>query len=86
MKKITIVLSLMVLVILWCADAFAHGVGKCVEDSGLRIAHFAPNTSADPCWGDGCGADKERYEGGHGHIEYADLNGRWELMILMTTA
>ena len=75
MKKITIVLSLMVLVILWCADAFAHGVGKCVEDSGLRIAHFAPNTSADPCWGDGCGANKERYEGGHGHIEYADLNG-----------
>ena len=30
----------MVLAILWCADAFAHGDGKCQEGMRYRIAHF----------------------------------------------
>ena len=48
MKTVRIALSLMVLAILWCADAFAHGDGECQEGIGYRIAHFAPYTDSPP--------------------------------------
>ena len=68
----------MVLAILWCTDAFAHGEGKCSQ--GYRIEHFKPHTEEDPCWERDCAepmyTDGHRdYEGGHGHINYADIDG-----------
>ena len=67
MKTGRIVLFLMVLSILWCADVFAH-------DDGSPVAHFCPGTSNDPCEGTGCDIDiyDGRYDGGHGHIDSSD--------------
>ena len=72
MKTGRIVLFLIVLSILWCADVFAH-------DDGNPVAHFCPGTDDDPCWGDPCGTDKDEngndtktnkeYKGGHGHVD-----------------
>ena len=47
MKTGRIVLFLIVLSILWCADVFAH-------DDGNPVAHFCPGTSNDPCMGNYC--------------------------------
>ena len=70
MKTGRIVLFLMVLSILWCADVFAH-------NDGDPVAHFCPTTSADPCKGT-CDAGSDYYSdynGGHGHInKYRDDN------------
>ena len=78
MKTVRIALSLTVLAILWCTDAFAHGVGKC-NSQGYRIAHFEPytDTPSNGLHEDPSGM-KERtreYKDGHGHINYADING-----------
>ena len=61
----------MILAILWSADAFAHGDGKC-NSQGYRIAHFEPYTDADPS---GMVTRTKEYKDGHGHINYADING-----------
>ena len=53
MKTTRIVLFLMVLSILWCADVFAHD-----DENGAPAAHFCPGTENDPCWGTPCGTDK----------------------------
>ena len=42
MKTGRIVLFLIVLSILWCADVFAH-------DDGDPAAHFCPGEASDPC-------------------------------------
>ena len=78
MKTVRIVLSLTVLAILWCTDVFAHGVGRC-NSRGYRIEHFDPHTEKDPCWERDCAEHMYTdghgdYEGGHGHINYADIN------------
>ena len=67
MKTGRIVLFLMVLSILWCADAFAHMLP---DDQ-----HFRPGTyKSDPCEGKGCDVGSD-YDGGHGHIDkYRDDN------------
>ena len=69
MKTGRIVLFLMVLSILWCADVFAHSFGD------NPVAHFCPTTQDDPCMPSGCTDDPVKYEefmdtysGGHGHI------------------
>ena len=72
----------MVLAILWCTDAFAHGDGKC-NSQGYRIAHFEPYTDNDNLPSNGLHADpsgmnartQKLFEDGHGHINYADING-----------
>ena len=73
MKTVRIALSLTVLAILWCTDVFAHGVGKC-NSQGYRIEHFDPHTEEDPCRDKDCGKTYN-YKDGHGHINYADING-----------
>ena len=45
MKTGRIVLFLMVLSVLWCADVFAHMLP---DDP---VAHFCPGTTKDPCEG-----------------------------------
>ena len=50
MKTGRIVLFLIVLSILWCADVFAH-------DDGDPVAHFCPTTEDDPCIPRGCTDD-----------------------------
>ena len=65
MKITRIVLSLIVLSILWCADVFAHG---------NPVAHFDPGTANDPCKGTGCDVGSD-YDGGHGHIDEKHSNG-----------
>ena len=60
MKTGRIVLFLMVLSVLWCADAFAHMLP---DDQ-----HFCPGTTKDPCEGKGCDVSSD-YDGGHGHID-----------------
>ena len=68
MKTGRIVLFLMVLSILWCADVFAHPI------AGKDIVHFCPGTSNDPCEGTTCDVGSD-YDGGHGHIsKYTDVN------------
>ena len=68
MKTTRIVLFLMVLSILCCANVFAHPI------AGKDIVHFCPGTSDDPCFGTGCDVGS-RYDGGHGHIDdYDDYN------------
>ena len=47
MKTGRIVLFLMVLSMLWCADVFAHSI----SDDNPR-AHFCPGEADDPCEGD----------------------------------
>ena len=59
MKTTRIVLSLIVLSMLWCADVFAHN---------NPAAHFCPGTTDDPCFGTGCDQGSD-YDGGHGHID-----------------
>ena len=74
MKTTRIVLSLIMLSILWCADVFAH-------DAGDPVAHFCPGTEDDPCKGTGCDVRSD-YDGGHGHInDYDDDNdnSKWDL-------
>ena len=67
MKTTRIVLSLIVLTVLWCADVFAH-------DDGNPVAHFDPGEPGDPCHDTACAVGDE-YDGGHGHInEYRDDN------------
>ena len=82
MKTTRIVLFLMVLSILWCADVFGHDVSS-PED------HFRPGQQAggsydfgggsgtfkgDPCEGTDCDVG-EKYNDGHGHIDkYHDEN------------
>ena len=68
MKTGRIVLSLIVLSMLWCADVFAH-------DDGGPVAHFCPGSDKDPCKGTGCDPEHDDnpkndrdYDGGHGHI------------------
>ena len=76
MKTTRIVLFLMVLSILWCADVFAH-------DDGDPAAHFCPGEANDPCKGTSCDPKRDDnpendhdYDGGHGHInDYDDDNG-----------
>ena len=70
MKTGRIVLFLMVLSILWCADVFAHSFS-----ADNPVAHFCPTTQDDPCMPSGCTDDPVKYEefmdtysGGHGHI------------------
>ena len=70
----------MVLAILWCTDAFAHGYGKC--GARYRIAHFEPYTDNDNLPSNGLHADPsgmvmrtEKFKDGHGHINYADIDG-----------
>ena len=56
MKTTRIVLFLMVLSILWCADVFAHWFDDQMEcrilDNGEPAAHFCPGTRNDPCGGE----------------------------------
>ena len=69
MKTTRIVVFLIVLSVLWCADAFAHSDGN-------PKAHFCPGTSGDPCKGTSCDVGS-RYDGGprYGHIsKYTDVN------------
>ena len=66
MKTTRIVLSLMVLSILWCADVFAH----MLPDN----QHFCPGEASDPCEGRKCGVG-HNYDGGHGHIDKFYLKG-----------
>ena len=69
MKTGRIVLFLMVLSILWCADVFAHSFGD-----NKPVAHFCPGTTKDPCEGTTCDVGSD-YDGGHGHIsKYTDVN------------
>ena len=50
MKTTRIVLFLIVLSILWCADVFAH-MGNCKNADGLRYGHFEPHTAdKDPLY------------------------------------
>ena len=72
MKTTRIVLFLMVLSILWCADVFAHDTK--LGDPVYPI-HFCPGEANDPCKGTGCDIDRlydGRYDGGHGHIDSSD--------------
>ena len=65
MKTTRIVLFLIVLSVLWCADVFAHGDGN-------PVAHFDPGESDDPCDERPCDVNKRSpnyYDGGHGHID-----------------
>ena len=79
MKTGRIVLFLMVLSILWCADVFAHGKGKCYDRDDGRvwyIRHFTPN-GTDPSPREGEVADPSSgssadFVNGHGHILYND--------------
>ena len=77
MKTTRIVSFLMVLSILWCADAFAHSFGD-----NKPVAHFCPGTSGDPCKGTSCDVGSH-YDGGHGHINSYDddivANDSWDL-------
>ena len=80
MKTTRIVLFLMVLSILWCADVFAHNVGVDEEGNDKPKAHFCPGTSDDPCEGTNCDVGS-RYDGGHGHIDRYDddnENGQYD--------
>ena len=76
MKTTRIVLFLMVLSILWCADVFAH-MNNC-EWHGYYIAHFTPCTDDDPHdnmqKSEKCieNEDNIHYVNGHGHILYSD--------------
>ena len=81
MKTGRIVLFLMVLSILWCADVFAHGgKGKCYDRDDGRvwyIRHFTPNGTDDPSPREGEVADPSSgssadFANGHGHILYND--------------
>ena len=65
MKTTRVVLFLMVLSILWCADVFAHMT---------PVAHFCPGTSDGPCEETVCDVSSD-FDGGHGHIDdYRDVN------------
>ena len=78
MKTTRIVLFLMVLSILWCADVFAHWFDEnwnaVDNDTGKPAAHFRPGTSEDPCFGTGCDTGED-YIGGHGHIDERHSSG-----------
>ncbi len=65
MKTTRIVLFLMVLSILWCADVFAHPI------EGKTVIHFCPGTEDDPCEGTDCEVGSD-YDGGHGHVNSYD--------------
>ena len=84
MKTTKIVLSLMVLSMLCCADVFAHGEGKCYDIGDDRVwylRHFTPLTNTaqaghdEPREGEARDPSSDtnvEYRGGHGHTYYND--------------